>query len=106
MRKPVHTLPELWILTVLSAVLRFWRLYSPQVVVFDELHYERFAGYYNLSLELERPRRLAVGDGTTKAFSVAVGTEADAMNPFFSALPQTDRDLIIAAVRNGGQWKY
>ena len=39
-------LPELWILTAVAAVLRFWALFTPNAVVFDELYYERFAGYY------------------------------------------------------------
>lgn len=38
--------PELWVLTALSALEHFWRLFTPNVVVFDELHYERFAGNY------------------------------------------------------------
>ncbi|XP_055353911.1 protein O-mannosyltransferase 1-like [Paramacrobiotus metropolitanus] len=36
----------LWILTVLSAVTRFWRLGYPNVVVFDELFYSRFVHMY------------------------------------------------------------
>src|SRR5262245_38177421 len=39
-------LPELWILTLLSAAFHFWHLFSPRAVVFDEIYYERFAGYY------------------------------------------------------------
>jgi dolichyl-phosphate-mannose-protein mannosyltransferase len=38
--------PEVWVLTALSAALRFWHLYVPNAVVFDELHYEHFAGNY------------------------------------------------------------
>lgn len=38
--------PELWILTACSAALHFWRLFTPRAVVFDELYYEKFAGYY------------------------------------------------------------
>src|ERR1041384_5010836 len=40
------SLPELWILTALTAVLHFWRLLMPRAVVFDEMHYERFAGNF------------------------------------------------------------
>lgn len=40
------TAPELWIILALSAALHFWKLFTPNAVVFDELHYERFTGYY------------------------------------------------------------
>ena len=39
-------LPELWILTLSSAALHFWHLFSPRAVVFDEVYYEKFAGFY------------------------------------------------------------
>lgn len=39
-----RSVPELWILTALSAVLHFARLSFPDAVVFDELYYLRFAG--------------------------------------------------------------
>lgn len=38
-------LPELWALTALSLLLHAWRLFAPGGVIFDELYYERFAGY-------------------------------------------------------------
>jgi dolichyl-phosphate-mannose-protein mannosyltransferase len=38
--------PEILGLTVVSAVLHFWRLLTPNAVVFDEMYYEHFAGYY------------------------------------------------------------
>ena len=41
-----RAVPELWLLFVLSALLHFWKLFTPNAVVFDELHYERFTGYY------------------------------------------------------------
>jgi dolichyl-phosphate-mannose-protein mannosyltransferase len=38
--------PEaLWLLA-LSALTHYWHLFTPRVLVFDELHYERFAGNY------------------------------------------------------------
>jgi dolichyl-phosphate-mannose-protein mannosyltransferase len=70
-------LPELWVLTVLSAVLRFWRLYSPQVVVFDELHYERFAGYYLTGthfFDVHPPFARLLFAATAKLFGVAPET--------------------------------
>lgn len=33
-------------LAVASAAVHFWNLFSPRAVVFDEVYYERFAGYY------------------------------------------------------------
>jgi dolichyl-phosphate-mannose-protein mannosyltransferase len=38
--------PELLVLAVLSATSHFWRLFTPNAVVFDELHFEHFAGHY------------------------------------------------------------
>lgn len=38
-------LPELWILTALSILLHAWRLFTPGGVIFDEVYYEKFAGY-------------------------------------------------------------
>ena len=38
--------PELLVLTALSAVTHFWRLFTPNAVVFDEVHYKHFAGHY------------------------------------------------------------
>jgi dolichyl-phosphate-mannose-protein mannosyltransferase len=38
--------PELFVITVLSAIAHFWRLFFPHAVVFDELHYKRFSGHY------------------------------------------------------------
>ncbi|MGH7616700.1 MAG: phospholipid carrier-dependent glycosyltransferase [Gemmatimonadaceae bacterium] len=40
------TTPELLVLTALSALSHFWRLFTPNAVVFDELHYKHFAGHY------------------------------------------------------------
>ncbi len=38
--------PELLILTALSALTRFWGLFQPRAVVFDEVHYEKFTAEY------------------------------------------------------------
>lgn len=45
-RHRAAALPELWVLSALSATLHFWHLFSPRAVVFDELWYEKFVGYY------------------------------------------------------------
>ncbi len=38
--------PEVIVLAVLSAVTHAWRLFTPNAVVFDEIHYLRHAGHY------------------------------------------------------------
>jgi dolichyl-phosphate-mannose-protein mannosyltransferase len=38
--------PEVWCLTAISAVLHFWRLFTPNAIVFDEAYFTRFTGYY------------------------------------------------------------
>jgi dolichyl-phosphate-mannose-protein mannosyltransferase len=40
------TRPEFLLLTALALVTRFWGLFDPRVVVWDEIHFERFAGAY------------------------------------------------------------
>jgi dolichyl-phosphate-mannose-protein mannosyltransferase len=44
MKRPFS--PELLVLTALSALTHFWKLFTPNVVVFDEVHYKHFAGTY------------------------------------------------------------
>lgn len=38
--------PELWVLTALAALTRFWTLFTPRAVVFDEVHYEKYVADY------------------------------------------------------------
>ena len=38
--------PELLVLSILSAATHFWRLFTPNAVVFDEQYYKQFAGHY------------------------------------------------------------
>src|SRR5438477_7167195 len=38
--------PELIVLTALSALTHFWRLFTPNAVVFDEMHFKHHAGRY------------------------------------------------------------
>src|SRR5260370_1135255 len=38
--------PEFLILAALAFLTRFWGLFYPRVVVWDEVHFERFAGAY------------------------------------------------------------
>jgi dolichyl-phosphate-mannose-protein mannosyltransferase len=45
-RSRIMARPEGWCLLALSALTHFWQLFTPRVVVFDELHYEHFAGDY------------------------------------------------------------
>src|SRR5215208_6449640 len=38
--------PELLILSAASALMHFWRLFTPRAVVWDEIHFEKHAGHY------------------------------------------------------------
>lgn len=38
--------PDLVVLTALAGLTRLWHLFTPNVVVFDELHFEHHAGHY------------------------------------------------------------
>ncbi len=44
--RPRRIQPELLVLTALAFIARFAGLFSPREVVWDEVHYERFAGAY------------------------------------------------------------
>jgi dolichyl-phosphate-mannose-protein mannosyltransferase len=46
MSRALRLRPELLVLTALAFLTRFWALFSPHEVVWDEVHYERFAGAY------------------------------------------------------------
>ncbi len=46
MKKPAWLTPELIGLTVLSFLTRFWGLFSPNAVVFDEVYFKDFASRY------------------------------------------------------------
>ena len=38
--------PELLLLSALALLTRFWGLFSPDIVIWDEMHFERFVGGY------------------------------------------------------------
>lgn len=38
--------PELLIVFAIGAFVRFWRLFTPRAVIFDEYHYLRYSGHY------------------------------------------------------------
>jgi dolichyl-phosphate-mannose-protein mannosyltransferase len=38
--------PELIVISVFSALMHFWHLFTPNVVAWDEIHFERHAGHY------------------------------------------------------------
>ncbi len=49
MKTLIHRLasrPEVWVLTALAALTRLWGLFSPAVVVFDEVYFKTYAGSY------------------------------------------------------------
>jgi len=43
---PTRARPELLILSAVSALMHFWRLFTPNAVVWDEIHFEKHAGHY------------------------------------------------------------
>src|ERR1022692_4082525 len=44
--RSTFTRPELVVLTALALITRCWGLFDPRAVVWDEIHFERFAGAY------------------------------------------------------------
>jgi dolichyl-phosphate-mannose-protein mannosyltransferase len=72
--RPRRFSPELLLLTALAFVTRFWGLLSPREVVWDEVHYERFAGAYftgNYYIDVHPPLAKLLFAATAKLLGVS-----------------------------------
>lgn len=89
-------------LTLLALITRFWGLFSPRAVVWDEVHYERFAGAYftgNLYIDVHPPLGKLMMAGAAKLLGISGATLANAdPAPLLRVLPALTGALIIPLV--------
>jgi dolichyl-phosphate-mannose-protein mannosyltransferase len=94
--------PELFVLTILALVTRFWGLFSPRAVVWDELHYERFAGAYftgNYYVDVHPPLGKLIFAAAAKLLGISGDTLANAQPaPLLRVLPALAGTLMIPLV--------
>ncbi len=67
---------EFLLLVAIGALVRFWRLFTPDAVVFDEFHYLRYSGHYfthRYYFDLHPPLAKLLYAGMAKLFSVPPG---------------------------------
>jgi dolichyl-phosphate-mannose-protein mannosyltransferase len=72
--RPRQFSPELLVLTALAFLTRFWGLFAPREVVWDEVHYERFAGAYftgNYYIDVHPPLGKLLFAATAKLLGVS-----------------------------------
>lgn len=91
--------PEFWALTILAFITRFWGLLSPREVVWDEVHYERFAGSYftgNYYLDVHPPLGKLMMAAAAKLLGVSGAALANVEPaPLLRALPALTGALMI-----------
>lgn len=76
-RKTSVLKPELFVLTALSALTHWWRLFWPQAVLFDEAHYKRFASHYfdgTFYYDVHPPLANLLYAAVAKAFGIGIET--------------------------------
>jgi dolichyl-phosphate-mannose-protein mannosyltransferase len=93
--------PELLVLTVLSALSHFWRLFTPNAVVFDEVHFKHFAGHYfdhTFYFDVHPPLANLLFAAVARLVGVSSATLlGDAPVPVLRVLPALCGTLIVPA---------
>ena len=90
---------ELIVLTVLAALTRFWGLFHPHAVVFDEMYYEKFTADYlahNFYVDVHPPLAEQIFATAAKLFHISIATLAHpAAAPALRLIPAVAGTLII-----------
>ena len=91
--------PELLVLTLLAALTRFWGLFYPRAVVFDENSYQKFTADYlahNFYLDVHPPLAEQIFALGAKLFHISIATLAHpAAAPALRIIPALAGTLII-----------
>jgi dolichyl-phosphate-mannose-protein mannosyltransferase len=91
--------PELFALTILALITRFWGLFTPREVVWDEVHYERFAGAYftgNYYIDVHPPLGKLLFAGAAKLLGISGAVLANEQPaPLLRVLPALAGALLI-----------
>ena len=94
--------PELIVLSALGFLTRFWGLLAPNEVVWDEVHYEHFAGAYftgNYYVDVHPPLGKLLFAATAKVLGVSGAVLANnGPAPLLRVLPALCGALIIPLV--------
>ena len=96
------TRPELLVLTALAFLSRCWSLFYPRVVVWDEVHFERFAAAYSSGryyIDVHPPLGKLLLAGAARLLGVsAAALAANEPTPMLRVLPAVAGALIIPVV--------
>jgi dolichyl-phosphate-mannose-protein mannosyltransferase len=91
--------PELYVLTAASALTHFWRLFTPNAVVWDEIYYKRFAGHYfdhTFYFDLHPPLANLLFAAVARIAGVPAATLlSDAPAPVLRVLPALCGTLLV-----------
>ena len=94
--------PELSILTALALLTRCWGLFHPRAVVWDEVHFERFAGSYfsgRYYVDVHPPAAKLLLAGAARLLGVSgAALAANEPTPSLRLLPAIAGVLIIPVV--------
>jgi dolichyl-phosphate-mannose-protein mannosyltransferase len=100
--RPRRFSPELLVLTALAFLTRFWGLLSPREIVWDEVHYERFAGAYftgNYYIDVHPPLGKLLFAAAAKVLGVSGAALANnEPAPLLRVIPALCGALIIPLV--------
>ena len=101
-RRPALECPEFAILTAVAFLTRFWKLFLPNAVVWDEVHFERYTAAYFTGrhyIDVHPPLGKLIFYAAARAFGVSgVDLAANQPAPVLRILPAFAGALLIPIV--------